>query len=50
MSDSEAFFMKGGGLLQTYGGFYSTYSMYFWVYPIFLAHKLKKTVYIMPNS
>ncbi|AVK50115.1 hypothetical protein AXY43_20155 [Clostridium sp. MF28] len=50
MEQSEAVFMKGGGLLQTYGGLYSTYSMYFWVYPMLLAHKLKKPVYVMPNS
>ena len=46
----DAVFMKGGGLLQTYGGISSTYSMYFWVYPIFLAHRLNKPVYVMPNS
>lgn len=50
MEKSEAIFMKGGGLLQTYGGLASTYSMYFWVYPILFAHSLKKPVYIMPNS
>jgi colanic acid/amylovoran biosynthesis protein len=50
MKDADAIFMKGGGVLQTYGGVTSTYSMYFWVYPILLAHKLKKPVYIMPNS
>lgn len=50
MEDADAVFMKGGGLLQTYGGLSSTYSMYFWVYPILFAHSLKKPVYIMPNS
>lgn len=50
LEQCEAVFMKGGGLLQTYGGLASTYSMYFWVYPILLAHKLKKPVYVMPNS
>lgn len=50
MESGDAIFMKGGGLLQTYGGLTSTYSMYFWVYPILLAHKLNKPVYIMPNS
>lgn len=50
MEQSDAVFMKGGGLLQTYGGVSSTYSMYFWVFPILLAHKLKKPVYVMPNS
>lgn len=47
---SRAVFMKGGGILQTYGGFSSTYSMYFFVYPILLAKQMKKSVYIMPNS
>lgn len=50
MEQVDAVFMKGGGLLQTYGGLASTYSMYFWVYPLLLAHKLGKPVYIMPNS
>lgn len=50
MEEADAVFMKGGGLLQTYGGLSSTYSMYFWVYPILLACSLKKTVYVMPNS
>lgn len=50
MEQVDAVFMKGGGLLQTYGGLSSTYSMYFWVYPLLLAHKLGKPVYIMPNS
>lgn len=48
--DADAIFMKGGGLLQTYGGISSSYSMYFWVYPLLLAHRMKKDVYIMPNS
>lgn len=50
IKSAKAIFMKGGGLLQTYGGLSSTYSMYFWVYPILLAHKLNIPVYIMPNS
>ena len=50
IEQADAVFMKGGGLLQTYGGLSSTYSMYFWVFPILLAHNLKKPVYVMPNS
>lgn len=46
----DAVFMKGGGLLQTYGGFSATYSMYYFVYPIKLAQALGKPVYVMPNS
>ena len=48
--DADAVFIKGGGLLQAYGGITSTYSMYFWCYHIFLAHSLKKPIYMMPNS
>ena len=47
---SDAVFFKGGGLLQTYGGITSTYSMYFWTFHILLAKRLKKKVYILPNS
>lgn len=48
--DADAIFVKGGGLLQTYGGLASTYSMYFWCFHIFLAHSLQKPIYVMPNS
>lgn len=48
--NADAIFIKGGGLLQTYGGVSSTYSMYFWVYPLLLAHKMGKPVFVMPNS
>lgn len=47
---ADAVFVKGGGLLQTYGGITSTYSMYFWVFHILLASALGKDVYVMPNS
>lgn len=50
MEQSNAFFVKGGGLIQSYGGLTSTYSMYFWVYHILLAKALKKPIYVMPNS
>lgn len=50
MRSSKAVFMKGGGLLQTYGGISSTYSMYFWTFPLLLAKHLKKPIYVMPNS
>ena len=48
--NADGIFMKGGGLLQTYGGITATYSMYFWTYPLFLAHRMGKPVYVMPNS
>lgn len=48
--EARAVFMKGGGLLQTYGGLSSAYSMYFWVYPLLLAESMGKPIYVMPNS
>lgn len=50
MEESSAFFVKGGGLIHSYGGITATYSMYFSVYHILLASSLKKPIYIMPNS
>ncbi|MBP3041815.1 polysaccharide pyruvyl transferase family protein, partial [Bacillaceae bacterium Marseille-Q3522] len=50
MENATAFFMKGGGLIQSYGGVTSTYSAYFWVYHLLLAKALKKPIYVMPNS
>ncbi len=48
--ESEAVFVKGGGLFQAYGGISSTYAMYFWCFHLFLAQAMKKPVYVMPNS
>lgn len=48
--EADGIFVKGGGLLQTYGGISSTYSMYFWCFHMFLANSLKKPIYVMPNS
>lgn len=48
--NSKAVFMKGGGLIQSHGGIVSTYATYYRLYHIFLAHSLKKPVYILPNS
>jgi len=48
--ESEAVFVKGGGLFQAYGGVDSTYAMYFWCFHLFLAQAMKKPVYVMPNS
>jgi colanic acid/amylovoran biosynthesis protein len=50
MENSSAFFVKGGGLIHSYGGITSTYAMYFSIYHVLLASSLKKPVYIMPNS
>lgn len=48
--ESDAIFMKGGGLIQSHGGILSTYATYFRIYHILLAQSMKKPVYIMPNS
>lgn len=48
--EASAIFMKGGGLIQSHGGLTATYATYYRLYHIFLAHSLKKPVYIMPNS
>lgn len=48
--NSEAVFMKGGGLIQSHGGIISTYATYYRVYHILLANAMGKEVYIMPNS
>lgn len=50
MEEADAFFVKGGGLIHSYGGLTATYSIYFSLYHIILAIALKKPVYIMPNS
>lgn len=50
IKSAKAVFMKGGGLIQTYGGLSSTYSAYFWVFHMKLAISLGIPVYIMPNS
>lgn len=48
--DSDAIFMKGGGLIQSHGGIISTYATYYRIYHILLGHALAKPVYILPNS
>ncbi len=49
--DSEVCFVKGGGFLHDYsGGLVGLYTVYYQLFHIMLAQKLKKPVYIMPNS
>lgn len=49
-ASSDAIFMKGGGIIHSYGGITSFYHMYYALYNMLLAHSLKKDVYILPNS
>lgn len=50
MEDMTALLVKGGGFFQFYGGLTSSYTAYFDAYHIFLASRLGKPVYMMPNS
>ncbi|MGH2101406.1 polysaccharide pyruvyl transferase family protein [Aerococcus urinaeequi] len=47
---ADAFFVKGGGFIHSSGKLTDTYTVYYQVYNIFLAHALDKKVYILPNS
>lgn len=47
---SDAFFVKGGGFLHSYGRKTDFYLMYYNLFHIKLALKFKKPVFIMPNS
>lgn len=49
-ANSKAVIVKGGGFIHAYGGLTATYYIYFSLFHIFLAQKLNKPVYIMPNS
>lgn len=48
--ESKAIFVKGGGFIHSYGGITAPYYIYFQLFHIYLAHSLKKDVYIFPNS
>lgn len=49
--NAEACFVKGGGFLHDYsGGIVGIYTIYYLLFHIKLALKMKKPVYIMPNS
>lgn len=50
MEGMTALLVKGGGFFQFYGGLTSSYTAYFDAYHIFLASRLGKPVYMMPNS
>lgn len=46
----KAVFVKGGGFLHLYGKIFDVYLLYFLLFNILLAIRLKKKVYILPNS
>lgn len=47
---SDAVFVKGGGFIHSYGSITTPYYLYFHLFPIYLAKRLGKKIYIMPNS
>lgn len=49
-SSLQALVIKGGGFLHSYGKISDPYVMYFFLFDLFLAKKLKVKVIILPNS
>lgn len=48
--DIDIVFVKGGGFLHSYGRFFDPYVMYFQLFDVFLAKRMKKDVFVLPNS
>jgi len=46
----DVVFVKGGGFIHSYGGFSSPYLIWFFLFYIRLAKRMKKKVIILPNS
>ncbi len=46
----NAVFVKGGGFLHFYGKVFDIYLLYFLLFNLLLAIRLKKKIYILPNS
>lgn len=47
---ADKIFVKGGGFIHSYGGIVNTYANFYDLYHVILALKLKKDVYVLPNS
>lgn len=43
-------FVKGGGFLHSYGSIVDPYVMYYQLFDVFLAKRLRKKIFILPNS
>lgn len=50
IANADAVFVKGGGFIHSYGSITDLYYIYYVLFHLFLAHSLKKTVFVMPNS
>ena len=49
-SDSDAIFIKGGGFIHAYGEKTAPYLMWYFLFYVRLAQKMKKKVIFLPNS
>tara|TARA_B110000027_G_scaffold53996_1_gene58766 strand:- start:183 stop:1517 length:1335 start_codon:yes stop_codon:yes gene_type:complete len=49
-SKVDYLFVKGGGFLHSYGSLVDPYVMYFQLFDVFLAKRMGKKVFILPNS
>lgn len=50
IKESEVCFVKGGGFIHSSGKITDPYTIYYSLFHIKLAQKLKKRIYVMPNS
>ena len=48
--EADSIFVKGGGMIHSYGAITDFYSVYYQLYLIMLAIRYHKPVYILPNS
>lgn len=46
----DAVYVKGGGFIHSYGAISDPYQIFYLVYPMLLAIRMKKNVIILPNS
>jgi colanic acid/amylovoran biosynthesis protein len=46
----DCLFVKGGGFLHSYGSIVDPYVMYYQLFDVFLASRLGKKIFILPNS
>lgn len=48
--EAKAMFVKGGGFLDTYGGLSAPYFVYYHLFSLYIANRLRIQIYFMPNS
>lgn len=46
----DAIYVKGGGFIHSYGSVVEPYQMYFNLFPMLLGIRLKKDIFMLPNS